>query len=193
MKMKKCILLLALIVIALIGIYMYFEKHPMVTSESEVAATHTRLDGIKEIGQWAFLTIRDEQLVETLAVEKRIWPIPDKQKRLARIYRGTLCVGFDLKRDVQGDWIAEHGDTVTVRLPRVHLLDDNFLDAANARAVMEEGEWTAADRAALDALAKKKMKAACLTPQKMEHAQSIARQQMETLLKTLGYKVVRIN
>ncbi len=190
--MKKYILLLVLVIIALFGIYRYLVKHPLMTQEGEVATTRTRLDGVKEIGQWAFLTIRDEQLVETLAVEKRLWPIPDKQKRLARIYRGTLCVGFNLKRDVRGDWLTERGDTVTVRLPRVHLLDDNFLDAANATAVIEEGEWTAADRAALDALAKKKMKTACLTPQKLQHAQNIARQQMETLLKTLGYKEIRI-
>ncbi len=190
--MKKYLILLLLILLAILGIYLYTDRHPLVTEEQETATTRTKLDAVREIGQWSFLTIRDEQMVETLAVVKRIWPIPDSQKRLSRIYKGTLQIGFDLKKDARGEWITARGDTVDVTLPKVHLLDDNFLDAAAARPLIEEGEWTAADRAALDQQAKRKMKAANLTDKNLKRAQASARQQMEKLLKALGYKVVNI-
>lgn len=40
---------------------------------------------------------------------------------------------------VTGEWVQAHGDTVTLRLPAVHLLDKNFIDEARTKVFMRVG------------------------------------------------------
>lgn len=146
LKYKKTIGVLLLVVFtALMTLWLVQQCSNVEFSKSENYVTDTRVDRIKAIGEWQFLTIHVEEMVDTQAVVKRpLWF--DGTKRLVRIYPATLRLGFDLQKDTRDGWIVTHGDTVSVTLPHTHLLDSRFIDEANARDVLEEGDWTHADR-----------------------------------------------
>ena len=86
--------------------------------------TPMRIQAIRSIGQWEFLSIDDEEIIDTI---RRHWLSSDDQ--LVRIYRGTLRLGIDF-RQCSPDWALAYGDTVKVRLPEVRLLDNLFIDEA---------------------------------------------------------------
>lgn len=48
---------------------------------------------------------------------------------------------------VTGEWAQAHGDTVTLRLPAVHLLDKNFIDEARTKVFYESGNGRTAHAA----------------------------------------------
>ena len=113
-----------------------------ISHEGQVEITPTQIDSIRSIGQWEFLSIADEEIVDTV----RHGFFGDDQ--LSRIYYGTLRLGLDL-RTMPDDWITMDHDTVVVTIPSARLLDDDFLDEARTRSFIEEGKWSEADRAAL--------------------------------------------
>lgn len=191
--MKKYIFLLLLLIIACVGVYIYFKQTTDVSfQQSETATLPTRIEKIKDIGEWEFLSITSEDIVDTTAVVKRPWPLPDSKKRLVRIYKGTLRLGFDLKTDTREGWIAERGDTVDVKLPPVRLLDDRFIDEAATRPLIEEGDWTHEDRERLYSKAVRKMKREYLSPENIHRVETSALEQMESLLRSLGFQQVNI-
>lgn len=176
---------------AVICLIAYARKSTDVTfTQTETLTTPTRLEKIREIGEWEFMTLHDEEIVDTTAVTKRIWPLPDKKKQLVRIYAGTLRIGFDLRRDTVAGWLRESGDTVRIKLPKVHLLDERFIDEAATRPLIEEGEWSHADRDRLYYKAAKKMKARCLNADNLNTAQGNAREQVEQLMHAVGFTTV---
>ncbi len=142
------------------------------------------LDAI-EIGEWEFLSVEDEELVDT--VRKGIF----RDDRLARIYYGTLRLGFDLRRAPDG-WISVTGDTVHARLPAIGLLDEGFLDEARTKAFIETGSWSDGDRARMYDVAYGRMIRRCLTAENIGRAEENAARQFTDMLKALGYANVRI-
>ncbi len=192
--MKKFLLLIIIILALLGGGYYWFSQNTDVEfEETEVKTIPTRIEKIKEIGEWEFLTISDEEIAEYSKTVKRTWPLPDAKQSISRIYSGTLRVGFNLKKDVKEGWIVENGDTVDVRLPKVHLLDERFIDEAASRSLIEEGDFSHEEREKLYDIAQKKMKAACLTPENMQRAETTAKEQMTSLLKAIGFKVINVD
>lgn len=192
--MKKYLLISLLI--ALLGVVGYFiisRSTDLSFNQSATETSPTRIDKVLEIGEWEFLSIHDEEILDTVAEVKRIWPLPAGKKRLARIYKGTLRLGFDLKKDVTPGWIEEHGDTVRVTLPPIRLLDERFIDEAASEPLYEEGKWTHVDRQALTRQAVRKMKRVCLTPDNLEKANQSAVTRMEQLLRTLGFTHITVN
>lgn len=153
--------------------------------EGQVEITPTQIDSIRSIGQWEFLSIADEEIVDTV----RHGFFGDDQ--LSRIYYGTLRLGLDL-RTMPDDWITMDHDTVVVTIPSARLLDDDFLDEARTRSFIEEGKWSEADRAALSRKAIYLMRRRCLTPANIRRANDNAKVQIEQLIRSMGFKFVKV-
>lgn len=156
-----------------------------ISHEGQVEITPTQIDSIRSIGQWEFLSIADEEIVDTV----RHGFFGDDQ--LSRIYYGTLRLGLDL-RTMPDDWITMDHDTVVVTIPSARLLDDNFLDEARTRSFIEEGKWSEADRAALSRKAIYLMRRRCLTPANIRRANDNAKVQIEQLIRSMGFKFVKV-
>ena len=156
-----------------------------ISHEGQVEITPTQIDSIRSIGQWEFLSIADEEIVDTV----RHGFFGDDQ--LSRIYYGTLRLGLDL-RTMPDDWITMDHDTVVVTIPSARLLDDDFLDEARTRSFIEEGKWSEADRAALTRKAIFLMRRRCLTPANIRRANDNAKVQIEQLIRSMGFKFVKI-
>ena len=185
----------ALVVIAVVAVllvtgaaFVYWllgSNNASVATKEHVELSPTQIERIKAIGQWEFLTVSDEELVDTV----RHGFFGDDE--LVRIYTGTLRLGIDMA-DVEEDWIRTDGDTLRVMLPPVRLLDTNFIDEASARSFYESGRWTQADRKALARKARQKMLARCLTPQNIASAEQNATAQFHQMLRAMGFSYVSI-
>ena len=185
----------ALVVIAIVAVllvagaaFVYWllgSNNASVATKEHVELSPTQIERIKAIGQWEFLTVSDEELVDTV----RHGFFGDDE--LVRIYTGTLRLGIDMA-DTEEDWIRTDGDTLRVLLPPVRLLDTNFIDEASARSFYESGRWTQADRKALARKARQKMLARCLTPQNIASAEQNAAAQFHQMLRAMGFPYVSI-
>lgn len=153
--------------------------------KGKLTMTATQIDSLRSIGQWEFLSIADEEVVDTI----RHGFFGDD--RLARIYYGTLRLGIDLSKATDG-WISNDKDTVVVTLPKAQLLDDNFVDEARTRSFIETGKWTENDRAALTRKAAVVMRRRCMTEANIKRANNNAKVQMATLVKSMGFQHVRV-
>jgi len=138
----------------------------------KIEQTPTVVSQIREIGQWEFLSITDEELVDTV----RTGFFSDDE--LVRIYYGTLRIGIDFSQ-CDEKWIERDGDSIKIDLPPVQLLDENFLDEARTKSFFESGKWSNADRKAMADRAKAVMRKRCLTDANMKQAQQIAEQQIK--------------
>ena len=156
-------------------------------TNQQIDITPTQIQSIKNIGQWAFLTINDEEMIDTV----RTGFFSDDQ--LVRIYYGTLRLGINMK-DVKEGWIQTNAekDSIVCTLPPIRLLDNNFIDEARTRSFFEEGKWTGADRQALYDRAYAQMKKRCLTPANIRIAQRNARQQFRDMFKAMGFPNARV-
>ena len=68
--------------------------------------TPAQIRSIERIGQWEFLVIDDEEMVDS--VRRRTLGRDD---RLTRIYQGRLRLGINMD-ECSADWVLAHGDTV---------------------------------------------------------------------------------
>ena len=94
--------------------------------------------------------------------------------------------------DAGEGWAHAHGDTVTLRLPVVKLLDGDFIDETRTRVFFERGAWPNAARARLYEKARRKMLRQCLTPSNLRRAEENARSQFTSLFTALGFQTVEI-
>jgi hypothetical protein len=155
------------------------------SAKERVELSPTQIESIKAIGQWEFLSISDEEIVDTV----RHGFFGDDE--LVRIYSGTLRLGIDLS-DTEDGWLRADGDTLRVLLPDVKLLDEHFLDEASARSFYESGTWSQSDRKALANKARRKMLARCLTPANIASAEQNATAQFHQMLRSMGFQNVSI-
>lgn len=188
--MKKYGIIIILFLIIIIGGALYWlnkDNTINVATEEKTTLSPTQVESIEAIGQWEFLAINDEELVDTT----RHGFFGDDQ--LVRIYYGTLRLGIDMK-DVKEGWIQtdEKKDSIVCTLPPIRLLDNNFIDEAKTKSFFEEGKWTGADRQAMYDRAYAMMKKRCLTPVNYQTARRNAKQQFKDMFKTMGFTNVRI-
>lgn len=156
------------------------------SSNEEIYFTPTIVERMRSIGQWEFLSISDEELIDTV----RTGFFTDDE--LVRIYYGTLSIGIDL-RDCSKDWISTEGDTIFVTLPEVKLLDQNFIDEASSRSFFETGSWSNKDRKAMYERARQRMLSRCLTEENLNTARLNAREQIGRMLRPIAEpKVIRV-
>jgi len=187
-KLKKIVIATGCIIAIAIAAWLYrglTTSHVEMGSDEAIDITPTQIESIKAIGEWEFLSVSDEELVDT--VRKGI--LSDDQ--LVRIYYGTLRLGINMHQ-VKPGWLRVEGDTVRMMLPEVGLLDTDFIDEARTKSFFESGSWKAEDREAMYRRAYAKMKAHGLTAENIAIAHDNAKAQMTQLLRTMGYKNIDI-
>lgn len=186
MKKLEIIIILALIVIIGGGLYwLNKDNHISSVEEGTTQLSPTQVRSIKAIGQWEFLSISDEELVDT--VRKGFF----KDEELARIYYGTMRLGIDLKDAGEG-WIQPQGDSIVCTLPPIKLLDHNFIDEAKTQSFFESGSWTGKDRQDMYERAYQAMKQRGLQKSNITRAEENAMAQFTQLFQAMGIKQVKV-
>ncbi len=153
--------------------------------DQQIDITPEQITSIKAIGEWEFLAIANEELVDT--VRKGLF----RDDHLVRIYYGTVRLGINMHQ-VEPGWIQASGDSVTVTLPKIGLLDKDFIDEARTKSFHESGKWNAKDREALYRKAHRQMLEHCLTADNIANAQQNGEAQFRNMMKSLGYQHVGI-
>ena len=188
---KKPDLVKVLALIAFIIVFswlMFCEKDNSVeiAVDDKINDTPTQIESIRDIGEWEFLSISNEELVDT--VRKGLF----SDDHLVRIYYGTLRLGINMHQ-ASPNWLTVRGDTVKAILPKVGLLDKNFIDEARTKSFYESGKWKAQDREALYRKAYRQMLHRCMTPDNLRTARENAEAQFKQLFLSMGFKVIIIN
>lgn len=161
------------------------DDHFTVGSDTQIDVTPTQIMSIKAIGEWEFLAVNAEELVDT--VRKGFFT----DDQLVRIYYGTLRLGIDMSQ-LEPEWITVSGDSVTLLLPKVGLLDTDFIDEARTKPFFESGRWDAEAKEALYKKAYRQMKTHCLTKENLQAAQANGEEQMRNMMQSMGYKNIKI-
>ncbi len=182
------ILLAPLVIIAIVGgviWYLNSSNSLGLSTDDHIDITPTQIQEIQNIGQWEFLSINDEELIDT--VSRGFF----SDSELVRIYYGTVRLGIDL-RQAGPQWLHVEGDSIIAMLPPITLLERNFIDEARTRSFFEKGTWTDGDREQLYKRAYRKMLKRCFTPENIKIAEENARQQFMQFLRSMGYKKIRV-
>lgn len=186
-------LTLSLISIAVVAVVAYFllnktsKSSVEISTESGISLTATQVEEIKMIGEWEFLSIRMEEMVDTV----RYGFFGDDE--LTRIYSGTMRLGINLK-EAPDDWIQQVGaDSIAVVLPQVGLLSHDFIDEAQTQSFYESGKWTNADREAMRQRAYQVMLHRGLTESNLKTARENGRAQFLQMLHAIGFEKVSVN
>lgn len=156
-----------------------------ITADQRIDITPEQIQSIKAIGEWEFLSISDEEMVDT--IRKGIF----SDDHLVRIYYGTMRLGINLKQ-VESGWISTNGDTLNIMLPQIALLDKDFIDEARTKSFFESGSWSPKDREAMMRRAYQRMLQRGLTPQNLEAAQVNGDAQVRQVMQGMGFKHVKI-
>lgn len=175
------------IIVAAVAILAFLNRsnHVGITQNEGIEITPTQIRTIENIGEWEFLSVADEELVDS--VKHGFFG----ESELVRIYYGTLRLGVNLHKAAPG-WLKTHNDTVVATLPPIELLDNDFIDEARTQSFYQTGTWTEADRKALYNKAYRLMKQRCLTPENIETAERNAKSQFENMLLSMGFEHSRI-
>lgn len=154
-------------------------------TNGKINITPVQITAMEEIGEWEFLSIEDEEMVDT--TRKGFF----SDDELMRIYYGTLRLGIDMSKTGK-DWLKRDGDTFVVTLPQIVLFDEDFIDEARTQSFFETGKWSDKDREALYHRAYARMKERCLTKSNIESAKANAVRQFHQMFKAMGVGGVRI-
>ncbi|MBQ2553489.1 MAG: DUF4230 domain-containing protein [Prevotella sp.] len=152
----------------------------------EISITPLQIQSIRDIGEWEFLTVTDEEIVDTI----RTGFFSDDE--LARVYTGTLRFGIRADK-AKDDWIRMRQDTVEVTLPAIQLLDHRFIDEAATRPFFETGRWSQKARQELYYKAERMMMARCWTQDNIRAAEQSALQHFQQLITALGFEHVDVH
>jgi hypothetical protein len=154
-------------------------------ADQQIDITPQQIQSIKEIGEWEFLSISDEEMVDT--IRHGIF----SDDHLVRIYYGTMRLGVNLKQ-VEPGWIVTRGDTIEITLPQISLLDHDFIDEARTKSFYESGSWTAKDREAMLRKAYQMMLRRGMTRQNLQIAEQNGQGQVRQVMQGMGFKHVKI-
>ena len=188
-KHAKAILIAVGVVLAILFLWWLIhgvqQTEISLDADQHIDITPNQIESIRAIGQWEFLAISNEELVDT--IRKGIF----SDDHLARIYYGTVRLGIDMQK-MDSTWITTQGDSITLWLPRPALLDNDFIDEARTKSFHESGRWTARDRETLYRRAQQRMLRYSLTPQNIETARQNGDVQMRRLMQSMGFRHVNI-
>ena len=161
------------------------ESTVSIAVDEGINPTPEQIESIKAIGEWEFLSVADEELVDTT----RSGLFTDDH--LVRIYYGTVRLGVNMHQ-VKPNWIQAQGDSISVMLPKVGLLSRDFIDEARTKNFHESGRWKATDREALYWKAHRQMLQHCLTPGNVRIARENGEAQFRRMMKAMGFDHVSI-
>lgn len=181
---------IAAAIVALSVVYKSFQTNPpvqlKVVKNTRIDLTPEQVQSIRNIGEWEFLSVSTEEFIE--------W---HRQRtfgsdHLVRIYSGTLRIGIDMNK-ADKDWFTSLPDSVAqLRLPRVALLDNHFIDEARTRSFYQKGTIPAEAYDKMYAEAQSTMKRRCLTPKNLKTAEKNAIEHFTRMFKAFGFKTVQI-
>lgn len=154
-------------------------------ADDAIDPTPTQIQSIKAIGEWEFLSVSLEELTDTI----RKGFLSDDE--LSRIYYGTLRLGINMHQ-VEPGWLEANGDSVILALPKIGLLDRDFIDEARTKPFFESGSWKPEDREALYRQAHENMLQHALTKENLAAAEDNAREQITSLMRAMGFRKVTI-
>ena len=154
-------------------------------ADNAIDPTPTPIQSIRAIGEWEFLSVSLEEMTDT--VRKGFF----SDDELSRIYYGTLRLGINMHH-VEPGWFQADGDSVSLTLPRVALLDRDFIDEARTKPFFESGKWKPEDREALYRQARERMLQHGLTKENLAAAETNAREQITSLMRAMGFRKVTI-
>ena len=178
------LIVIALAFIAYGGMVVYRNLTSTDTAvDKPIAQSPEEIVHLRSIGQWEFLSVESEELVE----RHHTGLMSDRD--LICIYRGTLRIGVDLRK-LPEDWVEVKGRNAIVHLPQPSLLDENFLDETRTTVFMEQGLFREEEREAMIAEAKNKMKQRALTTDNLSIARRNAESQFQKLFHAMGYEDV---
>ena len=178
----------AIIAVVLLAVWLYRslgDARLEMGADDSIGLTPTQIESIKAVGEWEFLSISTEELVDT--TRKRLF----SDDQLVRIYYGTLRLGVNMKQ-VEPGWIQQRNDSLFLTLPKVGLLDKDFIDEAKTKSFYESGKWSPKDREALYKKAYRQMIQHCMTKENLEAARTNGEAQMHHMMQQLGYKNITI-
>lgn len=185
----KLIVIAVAVIAASIAVFKVFsianQTSITIESDNKIDITPELIELIKAIGEWEFLSVSDEEMIDT--VRRGIF----SDDHLVRIYYGTMRLGVNMHH-VKPGWIKASGDSVTMILPAISLLDNDFIDEARTRSFFESGRWTEADREDMYMRAHRKMLEQGMTKSNINSARNNADAQMRNMLKSVGFKYITI-
>ena len=179
-----------LLVLLAIGVVVWLfhavkQTEVSIVTDQHIDVTPEQITSIKAIGEWEFLAVANEELVDTVR------PGLLKDDHLARLYYGTIRLGINMHQ-VKPGWIESSGNSIEVTLPKIGLLDRDFIDEARTKSFFESGKWSHEDRERLYQKAYQKMLTHCLTPENLQNARLNGEAQFRNMMKSLGYEHIRI-
>jgi len=179
------IILLVIFILIFGAWWLNRNNHITIGQNDKISLSPTQVRSIENIGEWEFLSISDEELIDT--TRHGFFG----NDHLVRIYYGTMRLGIDLS-DARPGWLKAKGDSIVAILPPIKLLDKNFIDEARTKPFYEEGTWDHATRQALYEKAYNAMYHRCMTRENIKNAQRNAKDQFESMLKSMGFENVSI-
>lgn len=187
---KRTYIIIGIVIVLLMASFFWVRSilrnnHMAFWTDNRIELTPTQIQSIKDIGEWEFLAISTEEMVDT--IRKGIFT----DDELVRIYYGTLRLGINMHQ-VEPGWIQTSGDSITVNLPKIGLLDKDFIDEARTKPFYESGSWNAADKEALYKRAYNKMLHHSMTEENLLAAESNAEQQFRNMMKSMGFSHITI-
>ena len=190
MKWKKNITIIVAAVIACIFVLWWLKGCVSKTElsldvDQSINITPQQITSIKASGEWEFLAVTSEELVDTV----RKGFISDDH--LARIYYGTVRLGINMHQ-VEPRWIVATGDSITVTLPQPGLLDKDFIDEARTKSFYESGKWSHQDREKLYQKAYRQMLRHSMTKENLQNARANGEEQFRRMMKTMGFEHVNV-
>ena len=186
LRMGLLLFVAALLIVAIFWLRsLSKDNHIDFGTDDQIDVTPTQIQSIKAIGEWEFLAVSTEEMVDTI---RKGFLSNDE---LVRIYYGTARLGVNMHQ-VEPGWIRTSGDTVVMTLPKIGLLDKDFIDEARTKSFYESGKWKPADREALYRKAYARMVKHCMTKENIRTAELNAQRQMENMMRSMGFKHIAI-
>ncbi|WP_256218987.1 DUF4230 domain-containing protein [Prevotella aff. ruminicola Tc2-24] len=186
LRMGLVLFVAALLIVAIFWLRsLSKDNHIDFGTDDQIDVTPTQIQSIKAIGEWEFLAVSTEEMVDTI---RKGFLSNDE---LVRIYYGTARLGVNMHQ-VEPGWIKTSGDTVVMTLPKIGLLDKDFIDEARTKSFYESGKWKPADREALYRKAYARMVKHCMTKENIRTAELNAQRQMENMMRSMGFNHIAI-
>ena len=190
-KIKLAAVVVVCLIVMVAVLYMcHAAKNVTAGHQTEVVVTPTpvNLDSIRAIGQWAFLTVEMDEVVDT--VDRGLF----SSDRISVAYHGTLHYGINVAEARPG-WVTIVGDTaVTVVLPPVKLLDYRFLDERNVKVYEGRDDMDFINKPTVRAALVRKAKAAMIRRgrENIPEARGKAEAEVRRIFSQHGYKKIVI-
>lgn len=163
----------------------YFDGEGLFATTPAIDATPEEIRALRDIGQWEALSVDTEELVEKN--ENSLL----SSKQMVCVYRGCLRIGIDMAKTSE-KWCDVQGKTVTLHLPEVELLDNDFINDTRTTVFVQEGNWSADAKQQMRTQAAEAMKKRALSAENLSLARRNAEAQFRQLFTALGYDEVNI-